>query len=62
MKKDNQNQKNDSELRERAEKKLKPEVTPVEKLSDVKVRKLIHELRVHQVKLEMQNDELRSAQ
>jgi PAS domain S-box-containing protein len=58
MKKENQKQKNASDLRKEAEKRLKPEIIPIEKLSDGEVRKLAHELQVHQVELGMQNEEL----
>ncbi|MFV1975468.1 MAG: sigma 54-interacting transcriptional regulator, partial [Candidatus Scalindua sp.] len=62
MKKENQKQKNASDLRKEAEKRLKPEIIPIEKLSDGEVRKLAHELQVHQVELGMQNEELRKTQ
>ena len=55
-------QKKPSELRKRAEKKVKSQVTPPGRMSDEETRNLIHELRVHQIELEMQNDELRKAQ
>lgn len=49
-------------LRQKAEKKLKNQVTPLpEKFSEHDVLKLLHELQVHQVELEMQNEELRAA-
>ena len=55
----------DSELRRRAEKKLK-EATSVtgdfSGMSPEKMASLIHELQVHQIELEMQNDELRRIQ
>lgn len=50
------------ELRKEAEKKLKPESMPIDNLSDEQVRKLAHELQVHQIELEMQNEELRKTQ
>ena len=49
-------------LRKRAEKNIDPATRPIEKLSDVEVRNLAHELQVHQIELEMQNDELRKSQ
>jgi len=62
MKKEEAKMKEDSELRKRAEEELKPDATLIENLSDEDVRKLAHELQVHQIELEMQNDELRKAQ
>ncbi len=50
------------ELRKRAEGKLNSLIKPIEELSDGEVRKLAHELQVHQIELEMQNEELRDAQ
>ena len=55
----------ESELRRRAEGKLKeaagsPEALP--EMSHEKMKTLIHELQVHQVELQMQNDELRRIQ
>jgi PAS domain S-box-containing protein len=51
-----------TDLRKRAEAFLNtnPEETPTVSTADVK--KLVHELQVHQVELEMQNEELREAQ
>jgi two-component system sensor histidine kinase UhpB len=51
-----------SELRRRAEDLLKQEDSAPEDLSAVEALRLIHELRVHQIELEMQNDELRRTQ
>ena len=55
----------DSELRQRAEKKLAIEAGstgPLSEMTSEKIASLIHELQVHQIELEMQNDELRSIQ
>ncbi len=49
------------ELRDRAEEKLSQLSYP-EELSPEEVQGLVHELRVHQLELEMQNDALREAQ
>jgi len=51
-----------SELRKGAEEKLKAKTIPSKVMSDKENRQLIHELQVHQIELEMQNDELRKAQ
>lgn len=62
MKKEDHKNERASALRKKAEKKLKPEIIPTEKLSDEEVRKLAYELQVHHVELEMQNEELRKSQ
>ena len=49
-------------LRERAEILLRTEPDQQAGLSTVEVQKLIHELNVHQIELEIQNEELRQAQ
>ncbi len=48
-------------LRSRAEKVLSGQPKPISG-NDTDVRKIIHELQVHQIELEMQNDELRREQ
>src|SRR4051794_24117417 len=52
------------DLRQRAEKLLarRPAVADAEPEQDQALRRLVHELQVHQVELEMQNDELRRSQ
>jgi PAS domain S-box-containing protein len=53
-------------LRRLAEEKIQADASPIdvdlEALSAEEVRRLLHELRVHQIELEMQNEELRRAQ
>jgi two-component system sensor kinase FixL len=52
-----------SELRHEAERRLRAQnVTPAETMAEVDVRALLHELQVHQIELEMQNEELLRAQ
>ena len=50
------------ELRRQAEERLRLETSLPEEISPAEAQKLIHELRVHQIELEMQNQELRRAQ
>jgi PAS domain S-box-containing protein len=51
----------DSRLRRAAEKRMRSQVDQPEEISVEDARSLIHELRVHQIELEMQNEELRQA-
>jgi len=51
-----------SELRRRSEDALKGKTVDMQELSYNDARHLIHELQVHQIELEMQNEELRRAQ
>jgi PAS domain S-box-containing protein len=51
-----------SGLRKKAEKRLKARMPSVDTMSDSAIQQLVHELQVHQIELEMQNDELRGAQ
>ncbi len=51
-----------TDLRRRAEKVLQEQAEEQKKLSSEDVKSLIHELRTHQIELEMQNEELRRAQ
>lgn len=48
--------------RQRAERKLHLDTVSVEDLNEAEAAVLVHELRVHQIELEMQNEELRKAQ
>jgi PAS domain S-box-containing protein len=49
-------------FRKRAEKALKDQTADLQKLSTEDVQHLVHELQVHQIELEMQNEELRRTQ
>ena len=52
-----------SDLRQEAERRLGgKKATPVEGMTEADVRALLHELQVHQIELEMQNEQLLSAQ
>jgi PAS domain S-box-containing protein len=57
------NQKKSGDLRKKAEEKLRRLTSkPLHELSASDSHNLIHELQVHQIELEMQNEELRAAQ
>ena len=49
-------------LRERAEARLQSKVPGLEELPLDEMRALVHELQVHQIELEMQNEELHRGQ
>ncbi len=49
-------------LRQRAEEKFSADGAPLEALAPEEIQQLLHELKVHQIELEMQNDELRRTQ
>jgi PAS domain S-box-containing protein len=51
-----------TDLRRQAEARLEAEAIIPEDLSPTEAARLIHELRVHQIELELQNEELRQAQ
>jgi hypothetical protein len=52
----------DITLRSEAERTLKSSMLPPEEMPTEDAQRLIHELRVHQIELEMQNEELRNIQ
>ena len=62
MKKRKQGRSPAEELRRKAEERMGLENPLPEEISPAEAQKLIHELRVHQIELAMQNDELRQAQ
>ena len=62
MKKAESESKELRELRTRAEAMLEAQGEDVSDLSPEEVRNLVHELRTHEIELELQNEELRMAQ
>ena len=62
MKQDRKPARETPKLREKAEARLRSEMPGVQDLSHDEISVLVHELQVHQIELEMQNDELRRGQ
>ena len=62
MKKKKTDQSPPEDLRRQAEERIKFEGSLPEEIPPAEVQRVIHELRVHQIELEMQNEELRQAQ
>ncbi len=58
VKKNPEGEKGRDALREKAEEKLRDMVGDVQKLSADEVRRVLHELQVHQIELEIQNEDL----
>ena len=50
-----------AELRRRAEERLRASRTNAGAPTEAEVRRLLHELQVHQIELELQNEELRGS-
>ncbi|OGQ97747.1 MAG: hypothetical protein A2521_02275 [Deltaproteobacteria bacterium RIFOXYD12_FULL_57_12] len=50
------------DLRKKAEERIDSEISSSRKDSDTELRRVVHELRTHQIELEVQNEELRQVQ
>ena len=62
MGQDRKSPRENPKLREKAEARLQSKTPGVQDLSHDEISVLVHELQVHQIELEMQNDELRRGQ
>ncbi|MCB0753171.1 MAG: PAS domain S-box protein, partial [Ignavibacteriae bacterium] len=51
-----------TQLREKAAKKINVDELKIETLSNDEIKKIFHELKVHEIELQLQNEELRNAQ
>jgi PAS domain S-box-containing protein len=61
MQKERDEQKQSSVLRKRAEKKIERRISSFDEQPSADLEQVLHELEVHQIELEMQNEELRRA-
>lgn len=61
MQKERDEQKQSSELRKRAEKKIERRISSFDEQPSADLKQVLHELQVHQIEIEMQNEELRRA-
>jgi len=61
MQRERDEQKQSSELRKRAEKKIERRISSFDEQPSADLKQVLHELQVHQIEIEMQNEELRRA-
>ncbi len=62
MKREDSKNTDGSELHQKVKRRVKPETIDIEKITEVEVHKLAHELQKFQIELDMQNEELRKSQ